>query len=165
MLGAGADKTGLNAEGRTAVQVAACPDNPCKRAAELRRVVALLEGEEELSTRQASGASKGLFQSGEQEGSAETAGREAGKLSGQAKPGAGGPGGKAKMAGGEEAAAGAAGKEEDVYEFKTSSKEATPASSRGSASPGTKEEGKEGGGEAGKRGKEEEGEEGGEQAA
>merc|ERR1712106_72583 len=53
---------------------------------------------------------------------------------------------------GEEVTSSQGGKEEDVYEFKTSSKEATPTSSRGSASPGITGEG----GSGDKRGKEEE---------
>ena len=126
----------------------------------MRRVVALLDGTDGLSDVDEEqdedrvgglGASKGLF----------LPGKDSGTLSGQGKPGGGGAA-KGKMAAEEGAGGGGGGggKEEDVYEFKTSSKEATPASSRGSASPGTKEEGKEG--EAAKRSKEEEGDEGGE---
>ena len=152
----------LNAQNQTALEVAACPRNPCKQENQLRRVVALLDGTEGLSEGEeeqeeergsGSGASKGLFLQA----------KDSSTLSGQGKPGGGGAA-KGKMAAEEGAGSGGGGggtgKEEDVYEFKTSSKEATPASSRGSASPGSKEEGKEG--EAAKRSKEEEGEEGGE---
>ena len=78
-------------------------------------------------------------------------------LSGLGKQGAGGLKGMMDMEEGKEGGAG--GMEEDVYEFVTSSKEATPASSQGSASPGSKGEGKEEARQQGKRGKEE-GEEG-----
>ena len=73
------------------------------------------------------------------------------------KPGMGWPkGGKLNMEEGREGGAG--GKEEDVYEFKTSCKDATPASSRDWSSSGSKKEGKEETGEQGMRGSEEQGE-------
>ena len=160
LLKSGADRGVLNAHNQTALEAASCPRNPCKEESRLRRVVALLDGTDGLSDVDEEqdedrvgglGASKGLF----------LPGKDSGTLSGQGKPGGGGAA-KGKMAAEEGASGGGGGggKEEDVYEFKTSSKEATPASSRGSASPGTKEEGKEG--EAAKRSKEEEGDEGGE---
>jgi hypothetical protein len=156
LLQAGADRQAINAEGRTALQVAACPASKCKRLEDLRRCEALLDGSEPLggAEDQGAGASKGLFRATSQGLTLSGPGGKAGGAAG----GAAAAGGKARMAGPEEGKEPGGGKEEDVYEFKTSSKEATPASSRGSASPGSKEEaGKEAGGEAGKRGKEEDG--------
>merc|ERR1712142_194267 len=74
-----------------------------------------------------------------------------GKGSSKGKLSYGGPPSTQQGMSGEEVSSSQGGKEEDVYEFKTSSKEATPTSSRGSASPGNNGEG----GSGDKRSKEE----------
>lgn len=142
----GADSTLLNGDGRTALSVASDLDNPCTNP-ELVNVVKLLKGEislGELSVESTSSASKGLFR-----GSVAGSGKGLDAVSAQGKAAAGGGSkgsskGKLSYSGlpgsqgmnGEEVSSSQGGKEEDVYEFKTSSKEATPTSSRGSASPG-----------------------------
>jgi len=129
LLKAGADKEALNSDKKTPLQVASCPDNPCNNP-DLRKVVQLLEG--------------ALAESGEEEDFSDLteeapADKEGRKL---------GEGLRARgqlfgeMSTGEEVSSSTQQREEDVYEFKTSSKEATPTSSRGSASPGGEGESK-----------------------
>jgi len=97
LLKSGADRSVLNAQNQTALEVAACPRNPCKQENQLRRVVALLDGTEGLSEGDeeqeeervgVSGASKGLFLQA----------KDSSTLSGQGKPGGGGAA-KGKMVG------------------------------------------------------------------
>jgi len=120
LLKSGANKEALNAERKTPLEVARNPENPCTNP-DLQRVVLLLQGN--------------LDESGEEEER-----QERDKVRGSAR-------GQlfTNMSTAEEVTSST--QQEDVYEFKTSSKEATPTSSRGSASPG----GGEGGAEAGKR--------------
>jgi len=149
----GGDPQLLNGDGRTALSVASDLNNPCTNP-ELATVVKLLRGELPLGDLgpESVGASKGLFRVSGQ-GKAATGGgnkgSSKGKLSYVGQPALPTQQGMS----GEEVTSSQGGKEEDVYEFKTSSKEATPTSSRGSASPGNTGEG--GGGD--KRSKEEEG--------
>ena len=143
LLLSGADQALVNADGKTALVVASCPNNPCTNP-DLSLVVRLLTGETPLDeTSEGSGrqgARAGLFQgrghsttmSGEEVSTSTTTTTTAPTTT-------------------------TANKEDDVYEFKTS-KETTPTSSRGSASPGNSGEagtGAGGGGE--KRSKEEDG--------
>ena len=117
LLLSGADQSLVNNDGRTALCVASCPNNPCTNP-DLGSVVKLLSGDLPLGEApDTTGASKGLFK--ERILSV--------KIKAPAKP--------ASMSGEEAVAKEAATKEEDVYEFKTS-KESTPTSSRASASPG-----------------------------
>ena len=117
LLLSGADQSLVNNDGRTALCVASCPNNPCTNP-DLGSVVKLLSGDLPLGEApDSAGASKGLFK--ERILSV--------KIKAPAKP--------ASMSGEEAVAKEAATKEEDVYEFKTS-KESTPTSSRASASPG-----------------------------
>jgi len=152
-----------NGDGRTPLSVASCPLNPCTNP-DLQTTVKLLKGELPLGELSqdpgcGGGASKGLFR-------APPRGQDTVLGQGKAAAGGGTKGsskGKLSYEGpvviqqinqgmsGEEVTSSQGGKEEDVYEFKTSSKEATPTSSRGSASPGN-------GGDGGdKRAKDEEG--------
>ena len=106
--------------------MAACPSNPALPKSS--QVVGLQEERKELGAQEEGGG--------------------AATLSGLHKPVAGGPkGGKMDVEGGKEGGA-------ESYEFNNSRKEATPASSQGSASPGNKEEQ---GKQQGKRSKGEEG--------
>merc|ERR1711892_711146 len=175
LLLSGADPNLLNGDGRTALSVASDLSNPCSHP-DLSTVVKLLKGELALGDLSsdpgtAVGASKGLFRGGGGGGvraQDSPGGGAHDSLSNQGKAVAGGANkgsskGKLSFCGnpvlasvqamsGEEVTSSQGGKEEDVYEFKTSSKEATPTSSRGSASPGNTGEG----GSGDKRGKEEE---------
>ena len=131
----GADQQLVNNDGRTALSVASCPNNPCTNP-DLDNVVKLLNGEIPLGE-ESVGASKGLF-------------KDSRILSVKIKA----PSKPASMSGEEPNNSNTAAKEEDVYEFKTS-KESTPTSSRASASPGNAAEGGNAGGE--KRSKEDDG--------
>ena len=134
----------MNNDGRTALSVASCPNNPCTNP-ELESVVKLLSGELPLDQTVAEvckgeGASKGLFKPGQER-------IVSVKIKAPSKP--------ASMSGEEPATSTdpAANKEDDVYEFKTS-KESTPNEAEAStAAPATTVGG--GGGE--KRAKEEDG--------
>jgi len=157
----GADPDLLNGDGRTALSVASDFNNPCTNP-ELVSVVKLLKGELALGDPDHGvggvGASKGLFrgpgQAGHQDslsGQGKAAAGGGSKGSSKGKLSYGGPPSTQQGMSGEEVSSSQGGKEEDVYEFKTSSKEATPTSSRGSASPGNNGEG----GSGDKRSKEE----------
>jgi len=122
----GADQGLVNNDGRTALSVASCPNNPCTNP-ELESVVKLLSGELSLDQTVGEscivgGASKGLFKQQQQDRILSV------KIKAPVKPGT--------MSGEEAPASTAATKEDDVYEFKTS-KESTPTGSRASASPGS----------------------------
>ena len=132
----------MNNDGRTALSVASCPNNPCTNP-ELESVVKLLSGELPLDQTVAEvckgeGASKGLFKPGQER-------IVSVKIKATSKP--------ASMSGEEPAtsSAPAANKEDDVYEFKTS-KESTPNEAEASTAAPTNTGG---GGE--KRPKEEDG--------
>lgn len=102
-------------------QVACNPENPCQNP-DLSRVVRLLQGTlDQVSPDKEEEGAGDWRRDGEGGKSGEVFRR--GQLFGE-------------MASGEEVTSSTVQREEDVYEFKTSSKEATPTSSRGSASPG-----------------------------
>lgn len=134
LVKSGADSTALNEQKKTPLEVAASPENPCENQ-DLEKVIKFLGGdyqdEEEIEesnssptqqqeklasqsntpTRQPQRGRIQLFSSSSMSNSNNQANTNSEEVT-------------------------SSNQKEDVYEFKTSSKEATPTSSRGSASPG-----------------------------
>jgi len=121
LLNSGADKEALNAERKTPLQVASNPDNPCTNP-HLPRVINLLGGAQDLEE-----------DDSDQIDSEDELRTDDGRIKGESLRSRGQL--FKTMSGGDEVTS-STNQQDDVYEFKTSSKEATPTSSRGSASPG-----------------------------
>jgi len=146
LVASGADVTALNDNKKTPLEVASNPENPCQNP-DLQRVIRYLGGGDNEPDQQEPDSSP--IQEPE-EGGEEELDLEEREIFQEQRRGQGlrirgqlfsVP--ASRMANNSGAATGANGEEvtstnqkEDVYEFKTSSKEATPTSSRGSASPG-----------------------------
>jgi len=129
----GADLTALNEQKKTPLEVAASPENPCENP-DLEKVIKFLGGDYQEEEETEGSNSSPTQQQEKLAGDNKTPSRQPQR--GRVQLFSTNMSNSNKEANTNNEEVTSSNQKEDVYEFKTSSKEATPTSSRGSASPG-----------------------------